>query len=36
MSHGFLTSLPEVFITFGILLGYVLNDALSGLPEHIN
>lgn len=36
MSRGFLTSLPEVFITFGILLGYVLNYALSGLPEHIN
>jgi len=36
MSRGFLTSLPEVFITFGILLGYVLNYALSGLPAHIN
>ena len=36
MTRGFLTSLPEVFITFGILLGYVLNYALSGLPEHIN
>lgn len=36
MSRGFLTSLPEVFITFGILLGYVVNYALSGLPMHIN
>lgn len=36
MSRGFLTSLPEVFITFGILLGYIVNYALSSLPSHIN
>ncbi|XP_062090774.1 polyol transporter 5-like [Humulus lupulus] len=36
MSRGFLTSLPEVFITFGILLGYIINYALSSLPGHIN
>ncbi|KAL5768842.1 hypothetical protein ACOSQ2_015625 [Xanthoceras sorbifolium] len=36
MSRGFLSSLPEVFINFGILLGYISNYALSGLPEHIN
>ncbi|KAF7813833.1 polyol transporter 5-like [Senna tora] len=36
MSRGFLTSLPEVFITFGILLGYIINFALSGLPLNIN
>ncbi|KAK6944975.1 Major facilitator, sugar transporter-like [Dillenia turbinata] len=36
MTRGFLTALPEVFINIGILLGYVLNYALSGLPEHIN
>ncbi|KAK9947693.1 hypothetical protein M0R45_003306 [Rubus argutus] len=36
MNRGFLTSLPEVFITFGLLLGYIVNYALSGLPLHIN
>ncbi|PSS01880.1 Polyol transporter like [Actinidia chinensis var. chinensis] len=36
MTRGFLTSLPEVFITIGILLGYIFNYALSGLPENIN
>ncbi|KAI3524608.1 hypothetical protein L1887_03267 [Cichorium endivia] len=36
MTRGLLTSLPEVFITIGILLGYIFNYALSGLPEHIN
>ncbi|KAG2713139.1 hypothetical protein I3843_04G152600 [Carya illinoinensis] len=36
MSRGFLTSLPEVCITFGILLGYIINYALSSLPQHIN
>ncbi|KAJ1437957.1 Sugar/inositol transporter [Sesbania bispinosa] len=35
MTRGFLTSLPEVFITLGILLGYVINYALSGLPPHL-
>ncbi|KAJ9183962.1 hypothetical protein P3X46_007754 [Hevea brasiliensis] len=36
MTRGFLTSLPEVFIVFGILLGYIINYALSGLPQHVN
>ncbi|CAI9766602.1 unnamed protein product [Fraxinus pennsylvanica] len=36
MTRGFLTSFPEVFITFGILLGYIFNYALSSLPPHIN
>lgn len=35
-SRGFLSSLPEIFITFGILLGYIINYALSDLPPHIN
>lgn len=35
-SRGLLSSLPEIFITFGILLGYIINYALSGLPPHIN
>lgn len=36
LTRGFLTSLPEVFINIGILLGYIVNYALSGLPPHIN
>ncbi|KAL9399396.1 hypothetical protein Peur_008357 [Populus x canadensis] len=36
MARGFLTSLPEVFIVFGVLIGYIVNYALSGLPQHIN
>ncbi|XP_077233296.1 putative polyol transporter 1 [Tasmannia lanceolata] len=36
LSRGFLTSLPEVFINFGILLGYVSNYAFARLPEHIS
>lgn len=36
MSRGFLTSLLEVFITFGLLVGYIVNYALSGLPPNIN
>ncbi|KAJ9538703.1 hypothetical protein OSB04_031436 [Centaurea solstitialis] len=36
MTRGLLTALPEVFITMGILLGYVVNYALSGLPAAIN
>ncbi|XP_052199247.1 polyol transporter 5-like [Diospyros lotus] len=36
MTRGFLTALPEVFINIGILLGYIFNFALSGLPAHIN
>ncbi|XP_038698384.1 polyol transporter 5-like isoform X2 [Tripterygium wilfordii] len=35
-SRGFLSSLPEVFINFGILLGYISNYALSGLNDNIN
>ncbi|XP_073292706.1 putative polyol transporter 1 [Primulina huaijiensis] len=34
-SRGFLTSFPEVFINFGILLGYVSNYAFSKLPTYI-
>ncbi|GMH13679.1 hypothetical protein Nepgr_015520 [Nepenthes gracilis] len=36
MTRGLLSSLPEVFITVGILLGYICNYALSGLPQHLN
>lgn len=36
VTRGLLTSLPEVFINVGILLGYVVNYALSGLPVSIN
>ncbi|KAH0655572.1 hypothetical protein KY285_030454 [Solanum tuberosum] len=36
MTRGLLTSLPEIFITVGILLGYIFNYALAGLPHHIN
>uniref|UniRef100_A0A2C9W5A1 Major facilitator superfamily (MFS) profile domain-containing protein n=2 Tax=Manihot esculenta TaxID=3983 RepID=A0A2C9W5A1_MANES len=35
-TRGFLSSLPEVFINIGILLGYISNYALSSLPENIN
>ncbi|CAN6441710.1 unnamed protein product [Victoria cruziana] len=35
-TRGMLTSLPEVFITVGILFGYIVNYAFSGLPEHLN
>ncbi|KZV52663.1 sugar transporter [Dorcoceras hygrometricum] len=34
-SRGFLTSFPEVFINFGILLGYVSNYGFSKLPTNI-
>ncbi|KAF0908398.1 hypothetical protein E2562_025069 [Oryza meyeriana var. granulata] len=34
-ARGFLTSFPEVFINFGILLGYVSNYAFSRLPLHL-
>ncbi|KAK9148832.1 hypothetical protein Scep_007589 [Stephania cephalantha] len=34
--RGLLSSLPEVFINVGILLGYISNYALAGLPSHIN
>ncbi|EYU23018.1 hypothetical protein ABFS82_11G045300 [Erythranthe guttata] len=36
VTRGFLTSLPEVFINVGILLGYVVNLSLSGLPSRYN
>ncbi|XP_076898225.1 putative polyol transporter 4 [Bidens hawaiensis] len=36
ISRGSFTSFPEIFINFGILLGYVSNYAFSGLPAHIN
>ncbi|CAN4112338.1 unnamed protein product [Withania somnifera] len=35
-TRGFLTSFPEVFINFGILLGYVSNVAFSKLPTHLS
>ncbi|XP_022728823.1 polyol transporter 5-like [Durio zibethinus] len=35
-SRGFLSSLPELFITIGILFGYLSNYFLAGLPNHIN
>ncbi|CAA2998962.1 transporter (major facilitator superfamily) [Olea europaea subsp. europaea] len=35
-TRGFLTSFPEVFINFGILLGYVSNYAFSKLPTHLS
>ncbi|EPS69995.1 sugar transport protein [Genlisea aurea] len=34
-SRGFLTSFPEVFINFGILLGYVSNYGFSKIPQHL-
>ncbi|XP_048553671.1 probable polyol transporter 4 isoform X1 [Triticum urartu] len=34
--RGSLASLPEIFISFGILLGYVSNLAFAGLPDHVN
>lgn len=36
IARGSLTSFPEIFINFGILLGYISNYAFSGLPAHIN
>uniref|UniRef100_A0A803QG01 Major facilitator superfamily (MFS) profile domain-containing protein n=1 Tax=Cannabis sativa TaxID=3483 RepID=A0A803QG01_CANSA len=36
VARGSLTSFPEIFVNFGILLGYVSNYAFSGLPAHIN
>ncbi|XVF34714.1 hypothetical protein REPUB_Repub18cG0082800 [Reevesia pubescens] len=35
-TRGFLSSLPELFITIGILFGYLSNYFLAGLPNHIN
>ncbi|CAI9782793.1 unnamed protein product [Fraxinus pennsylvanica] len=34
-SRGFLTSFPEVFITLGVLLGYVSNYAFAKLPTNL-
>nr|GMD90458.1 polyol transporter 5-like [Ipomoea batatas] len=34
--RGFLTSFPEVFINFGILVGYVSNFAFKNLPTHLS
>ncbi|KAH9614374.1 hypothetical protein KSS87_022634 [Heliosperma pusillum] len=34
VNRGSLTSFPEIFINFGILLGYISNYAFSGLPAH--
>ncbi|KGN44323.1 polyol transporter 5 [Cucumis sativus] len=34
-SRGFLTSFPEVFINFGVLLGYISNFFFSKLPLHL-
>lgn len=36
VARGSLTSLPEICINLGILLGYISNYAFSGLPAHIN
>ncbi|KAK4858092.1 hypothetical protein QYF36_010941 [Acer negundo] len=36
VARGSLTSFPEIFVNFGILLGYISNYAFSGLPVHIN
>lgn len=36
ISRGLLSSFPEIFITMGILLGYICNYALSGLPANVN
>ncbi|KAL2931998.1 putative polyol transporter 4 [Bienertia sinuspersici] len=36
ITRGSLTSFPEIFINFGILLGYISNYAFSGLPSHIS
>lgn len=35
-SRGLLASLPEFFIVGGILMGYISNFALAGLPSRIN
>ncbi|XP_043698118.1 probable polyol transporter 4 isoform X1 [Telopea speciosissima] len=36
IDRGSFTSLPEIFINFGILLGYISNYAFSGLSPDIN
>jgi MFS family permease len=35
-SRGSLVSLPEIFINFGILLGYIVSFCLSGLPPYLS
>lgn len=35
-SRGALTCFPEIFINVGILIGYIANYALAGLPTHLN
>ena len=35
-SRGALTCFPEIFINVGILIGYIANYALQGLPPHLN
>ncbi|KAJ1265517.1 hypothetical protein BS78_08G082000 [Paspalum vaginatum] len=35
-SRGLLTSLPEIFINCGVMLGYVSNLVFSGLPAHLS
>ncbi|KAK3404661.1 hypothetical protein EUGRSUZ_K00968 [Eucalyptus grandis] len=36
ISRGTLTSFPEIFVNFGILLGYISNYIFAGLSVHIN
>ncbi|CAM9001010.1 unnamed protein product [Rhodiola kirilowii] len=36
MTRGFLASLPEVFITVGVLIGYIMNLVFAGFPSWIN
>lgn len=36
MTRGFMSSLPEVFITIGILLGYIVNYVFAGIPKNWN
>ncbi|XP_042519031.1 probable polyol transporter 4 [Macadamia integrifolia] len=36
IARGSFTSFPEIFINFGILLGYISNYAFSGLSPHIS
>eukprot|EP01018_Ginkgo_biloba_P001615 Gb_04393 [translate_table: standard] len=35
-SRGALTSFPEIFVNAGILMGYISNYFLSGLPAHLS
>jgi len=35
-SRGCLTCFPEIFINVGILIGYIANYALAGLPKNVN